>query len=754
MNQEVKKNCELQAANCEPKLHSSLVAGVVVFLVALPLSLGIALASGAPLFSGILGGIVGGLVVGLLSGSSVSVSGPSAALATIVVQQIAQLHSFEAFLLALFFAGLFQIILGLCRTGFVAEFFPSSVIKGLLAATGILIVLKQIPHLLGYDPIPFGDAAFFELDGENTFSEIWSSCVHVQMGALLIGLFSLLFLIVSGRFQIFKKGLIPAPLLVVIAAIGISLLLRRMGSAWSINVTHLVQVPKVINIGSLIGALKFPDFKLLTSPGVYMGAFIIAASASLETLLNLEAADKIDPEQRLSPPNRELIAQGVGNMILGLVGGIPITSAIVRSSANIHAGGRLRLSTIVHGLLLLGCLMLIPGWLNEMPLSVLAAILIIVGSRLATPALFVRMWKEGVNQFLPFIITIVAILFSNLLFGILIGLVVGLLFVLHSNLRRPIHQILERHAAGDVLRIELTNQVSFLNRPSLIKVLDEVPSKSHLLIDARGTDYIDPDILSLIHDYVHDKAKIRKVTVSLVGFKEKYPQLRDGIQFIDYSTREIQSKLTPDEVLNILREGNQRFCVGRPLLRDYQHQVQQTSSGQYPMGVILSCIDSRAPVEIIFDAGLGDFFSVRIAGNGANEKELASMEYACLVAGAKLILVLGHSSCGAVTAAVDFFESKVSIEKATGCQHLNVLLKDIQDLIDPATWSSQEFKVEENRKNYVDDLARRNVQHTMRLICEKSSSLAAAIQEGRVAIAGAFYDVATGKVEFLKEEKK
>ena len=740
---------DTQSPRVASNASSSFIAGIVVFLVALPLSLGIALASGAPLFSGILGGVVGGLVVGTLSGSSVSVSGPSAALATIVIQQIAELHSFEAFLLALVLAGLFQVILGLCRSGFIAEFFPSSVIKGLLAATGILIVLKQIPHLVGYDPIPFGDADFMEYDGSNTFSEISSSLFHVQVGALLIGILSLFFLLFSERIKFFKKVLIPAPLIVVLLAVGISFMLRKIGSAWSISPSHLVQVPQVVDISSFLGALKFPDFKQIFSPSIYVAALILAASASLETLLNLEAADKIDPEQRLSPPNRELLAQGFGNMILGLVGGIPITSAIVRSSANINAGGRTRLSTIVHGALLLGCVTLLPRCLNEIPLSALAAILTVVGAKLAKPQLFMNMWKGGSNQFVPFIITILAIIFSNLLFGILIGLGVGLLFVLHSNLKFPMHQIVERHAAGEVLRIELGNQVSFLNRPFLVKTLDEVPRGSQLLIDAHATDYIDPDISGIIQDYVDQKAKVRNITVSLIGFKKEYRSLQDDIRFIDYSTREVQSKLLPAEVIDILRKGNQRFRQGRPLLRNYQRQVEQTSKGQFPMGVILSCIDSRAPVEIIFDAGIGDLFSIRIAGNVAHEKELASMEYACLVAGAKLILVLGHSSCGAVSAAVDFFHSEVPIDQATGCDHLEVLLQGIQKSIDPATFSSEQLKSGEYRKTYIDEVAKRNVEKTIRLIYEKSSSLARAVDEKRIAIVGAFYDVSTGRVEFF-----
>ncbi len=724
------------------------LAGVVVFLVALPLSLGIALTSGAPLFSGLLGGMIGGLVVGVLSGSQVSISGPSAALASIVAQQISELHSFEAFLLALFFAGIIQVIVGWVRGGFIAEFFPSSVIKGLLTATGILIVLKQIPHLIGYDPVAFGDSAFWEWDGNNTFSAIKCAAVHLQFGALLVGSLSLFFLILSNRVKWVKAIPIPPPLLVVVGAVGVNELLRRWGCSWEIESTHLVQIPKIATPAVFLTALRFPDFSQWVQPGVYTAAIFIAISASLETLLNLEATDKIDPEQRVSPPNRELIAHGVGNMVLGLIGGIPITSAIVRSTANITAGGRTRWATITHGVFLFVSILFLSRWINEIPLAALAAILVIVGMKLVQPQVALSLWHEGLSQFAPFVVTIAAIIFTNLLFGILIGLGVGLLFLLHNNLYRPIHQVLERHAAGDVLRIELANQVSFLNRPSLMKALDAVPSKSHLFIDARGTDYIDPDIISLIRDFLQSKAKVRNITVSLLGFQKKYKRIKDVVRFIDYSTRELQSKLLPEQVLVIMKEGNERFWQGRPLQRDLRRQMQKTSEGQYPMGVILSCIDSRAPVEMIFDAGLGDFFSVRMAGQVANHKELASMEYSCVVAGAKLILVLGHSSCGAVGAALEFYQQQTTAQQATGCEHLDSLLQEIQQSIDPST--PVNFSSAEEKKIWVDDLARRHVSATIGFIRNESFSLRRLEEEGVIKIIGAFYNVSTGRVEFLR----
>lgn len=729
------------------KFFPQFLSGIVVFLVALPLSLGIALASGAPLISGLFSAMVGGIVVGSLSGSEISVSGPSAALATIIMQEIVRLHSFEAFLLALFFAGVIQIVLGVCRAGFIAEFFPASVIKGLLVATGLLIALKQIPHLIGYDAIPFGYEDFLQLDGENTFSEIIKAVSCFHPGALMIGMISLFILVVWEKSPRVKKFPIPAPLIVVVIAIVINEFFLKIGSSWSVSGAELVRIPQMTSPEVFFKTIKFPDVTQLWKPAIYGTAVMLAFSASLESLLNLEATDKIDPNQRVTSPHRELIAQGVGNMLLGLMGGIPATCAIVRSSANIEAGGRYRTSTIVHGVLLFVSVLFFSSLINQIPLAVLAAILVVVGFKLAAPRFFVNTWKEGASQFLPFIITVVGILLTNFLIGVLIGLSVSFIFLLYANWQRPVVEVLEKHVAGEVLRIALGNQVSFLNRPSLARALNAVPSNSHLLLDARTTDYIDSDVLSLIHDFLRTKAKVRNITVSLLGFKKKYTRLKNSIRYIDYSTEELQSKLTPAQVTAVLKEGNARFQKGMPLYRDYRLQVQKTAHEQYPMCVILSCIDSRAPVEMIFDAGVGDLFSIRMAGQVAHAKELASMEYGCMVAGAKLIVVLGHSSCGAVRAAVNFFQRGVTAQQETGCEHLDLLLQEIQKSIEatmPLTFSSDEEK-----SAYIDQIARRHVMDTIYFIHQESPSLHRLAEEGKIAIVGAFYDVGTGKVEFF-----
>ncbi len=737
-------------SNPPSTFFKDLSAGVVVFLVALPLCLGVALASNAPLFSGVLAGIIGGVVVGILSGSQTSVSGPAAGLTAIVAAQIGKLGSFETFLLAVVLAGVIQIIMGLFRAGFIAAFFPSSVIKGLLAAIGVILILKQIPHVLGHDPDPEGDMSFEQPDHENTFTELWSALFDIQPGAALVGVLSIVLMVVWDRVKFLKKSGVPAPLVVVVLGVAISLALKQAGGAWEIGQSHLVQVPVAQDFNAFLGFLQFPDFSALGNPLVYTTAITIAIVASLETLLNLEAVDKIDPQQRSSPPNRELVAQGIGNVTAGLIGGIPMTSVIIRSSVNINAGGKTKLSAIIHGVLLFGCVLMVPGWLNMIPLSALGAILLMTGLKLASPELIKQMWSEGKNQFLPFVITVLAIVFTDLLVGILIGLGVSIGFILHSNMRRPLRKFMEHHVNGDVLRIELANQVSFFNRATLESTLRNVPRGGHVLIDARSTDYIDVDILDLIHDFQHDTAKARGVNVSLAGFKDKYPKLEDRIEFMDYSSRDLQDSLTPDRVLTIFKEGNQRFRDGKQLQRDIRRLVGATSAGQFPMAVVLSCIDSRTPAELVFDLGLGDIFSVRIAGNIARDKVLGSMEYSCAVAGAKMILVMGHTSCGAVNAAVDLICSNKTAAETTGCVNLDSLITEIQLSVDPGTCKREGEWLPGEKAAYSNEVSRRNVLRTMRMIKERSSTLANMVKEGRLAIVGALYDIQMGEVSFFQ----
>jgi carbonic anhydrase/SulP family sulfate permease len=405
----------------------------------------------------------------------------------------------------------------------------------------------------------------------------------------------------------------------------------------------------------------------------------------------------------------------------------------------------------VHGLLLLVAVMFLPVWLNMVPLSCLAAILLVTGLKLASPALVRQMWSEGRYQFAPFVLTVVSIVLTDLLIGIGIGLAISLAFILSSNVRRPLRCIVERHLGGDVLHVELANQVSFLNRAALDQVFNSIHRGGHMLLDASNTVYIDPDILSMIHEFKVKTAPIRGVTVSLRGFRDKY-KLRDEIQYVDYSTRDLQGLLSSSQVLQILQEGNERFRTGKRLTRDLERQLQATALGQHPLAVILSCIDSRTPAELIFDLGLGDIFSVRIAGNISSAKVLGSLEYGCAVAGAKLIVVIGHTQCGAVTAAVNFAGSHSNVEQATSCQHLEPIIHEIQKAIDLPSSQHLEHWPEDQRANLIDAVARRNVMHTVERILRESRTINRLVQEDRIAVIGAMYDVVTGQIDFFGEE--
>lgn len=730
---------------------ADLKSGLVVFFVALPLCLGIALASGAPLLSGLLAGIVGGILVGLFSGSHTSVSGPAAGLSAVVAAQILSLGSFSAFLTAVMFAGLLQIGLGAVKGGVIAAFFPSSVIKGLLAAIGVIIVLKQIPHLVGHDSDPEGEMAFFQPDFENTFSELIRMFGDVQLGASVIGLVSVALLILWDHWKPLKQSLIPAPVAVVLFGIGTGLWFEQLGDPWLIKPSHLVQVPVAGDVGEFLRLLPRPDFSQWANPAIYTAGVTLAIVASLETLLNLQAVDRLDPQQRASPPNRELLAQGIGNVACGLIGGLPVTSVVIRGSVNVIAGGKTKRATLVHGALLLVSVPFIPTWLNTIPLSCLAAILLMTGIKLASPALVKKMWSEGRYQFIPFAATVTAIVFTDLLIGIVIGLAIAIGFILNSNMRRPVRRFVEKHLGGDVVHIELANQESFLNRAALSQVLAEVPRNGRVLLDAQNTDYIDPDVLALIRDFKEQAGPAHGIDVSLIGFRSEY-KLGDQIQYVDYSTRELQDALTPQQVLQILKEGHERARTGRRLTRYFNHQVHATAEGQHPLAVALSCIDSRTPVELIFDLGMGDIFSIRIAGNITSRKVLASAEYACAVAGAKLMLVIGHTRCGAVSAAVKFLGSRLTAAEATGCQHLDSIVNEIQRSADGVTSQAASEPPSAEALAIVDAVARENVLRVVKEIRRQSRTLDGLVRERRMAIVGAMYDVVTGDIEFLAED--
>jgi carbonic anhydrase/SulP family sulfate permease len=729
-----------------PKLVPDLISGLVVFLVAVPLCLGIALASGAPLVSGLISGVIGGIVVGALSGSHVSVSGPAAGLAAIVLAQITSLGSFETFLLAVLLAGAMQIAFGLAKGGALSKFFPTNVIKGLLAAIGLLLILKQAPHLVGYDKDWEGDMSFQQADGENTFSALMTAAKAFLPGAALVGLVCLGTLVFWEK-VVSKRTILPGALVAVVLGTMINQAFVWSGSSFAVDATHLVRVPVIGQDGfGWADLLTLPDFSQILNGGVWVAAITLAIVASIETLLNLEATDKLDPQRRVSSPNRELLAQGVGNMLAGGFGGLPMTSVIVRSSVNASAGGKTRNAAIFHGVLLLGSVLLVPGLLNSIPLAALAAILIFTGWKLANPTIFRAMWKSGPAQFLPFFVTVAAIVLTDLLLGVGLGLATSIGFVLVSNLRSGSQVIREDHVGGVIHRVELGGQATFLGRAQLSNTLGTFKKGDHVLLDARMTDFIDPDILALVNEFAKETAPARGITVSLVGFRERYA-IEDRVQYVDYSTKEIQSTLTPSKVLALLREGNDRFTSGRRLQRDLVRQVDATAAGQHPMAAILSCIDSRAPAEILFDQGIGDMFNVRLAGNVASPKALGSLEFACKVAGAKLILVMGHTRCGAVKATCDFVHKGVDAVAATGLTNLGSIVDPIADAVRMETHTHDDRSA--GNSAFVDRVAAINVRNTIQWIKDNSPTLAKMALGGEIAIVGAMYDVATGKVEFL-----
>jgi hypothetical protein len=504
-------------------LKSDFSAGLVVFLVALPLCLGIAMASGAPLFSGIISGIVGGLVVGYLSTSHLSVSGPAAGLTAIVLTAITDLGAFDIFLTTVFIAGIIQLILGFIKAGSISNYFPTNVIEGMLAGIGVIIFLKQIPHAFGYDKDYEGDLSFLQPDSENTFSEIFHLISHVQLGSIIITLLSLFILITWSKVEFLKKiKLVPPALVAVIVSILLNEFFIISGSSFSIKREHLVSLPVPNSIEEFKSIFILPNFSALANTKVWIIGITIAIVASIETLLCIEAADRMDEQKRFTNTNVELKAQGIGNIISSLLGGLPMTSVVVRTSANNTAGAKSKLSAIIHGLLLTICVISIPTILNKIPLATLAAVLLLVGYKLANPKIIFHFWAKGKYQFVPFIATFVAVVFTDLLKGVALGMIISILFVLKGNLKRAYSFKKEEYLDGDIIHINLAQEVSFLNKAAIKSTLNEIPENTKVIIDASETIYIAHDILDLIREFKATRANENNIKVKLKGFKKSY----------------------------------------------------------------------------------------------------------------------------------------------------------------------------------------------------------------------------------------
>ncbi|WP_111872520.1 bifunctional SulP family inorganic anion transporter/carbonic anhydrase, partial [Acinetobacter baumannii] len=643
--------------------------------------------------------------------------------------------NYAAFLLCIVFAGILQILFGVFKLGFFANFIPNNVILGLLAAIGAILIVTQLPYLFGLTDF--------------SWKEVWTATPDTfiqkfDAGAALIGLLSL-FLILAWDSSPLKKLALPSALIAVVLAAVFNFVLISIGSSWAVQSNNLIQLPNILQAPEEV--LVFPDFSYLAEPLIYTGAITLAIVASLETLLNLEAADKLDPQKRSSPPNRELWAQGAGNIVSGLIGGMPVTSVIVRSSVNANTGARSKCSTIIHGVLLLLAILFFVPLMNMIPLSALAAILIVTGFKLTHPKLFKQLYQKGWRQFLPFIITLVAILLTDLLTGILVGLFTSSAFILYGNFNKGVRVYKEKHLHGIVTRIELPSQVTFLNRSALISALEHVHKDQQLIIDATQCDSIDPDIYQVIQDYQNETAVKRQVDLKLIGFKQHYEEVDDAVLDIYISTRDLQRKLSPQQVITLLKEGNERFVKNERLQRDIYRQIRVTADeGQHPIAAVLGCMDSRAPTEMIFDVGIGDLFSLRIAGNIAGQKVLGSLEFACQAKGSKVILVLGHTDCGAVTSACQLRLQQKQISDVKEMPHIQYVLGPLMHSVESVYDIMQPREL---NKTFVNQVTAMNVHYNIQYIINNSTVLKDLLDRGEIAIVGAIYDVKTGHVEFL-----
>lgn len=717
-------------------LKCDIPAGIAIFFIAIPLSLGIALASGAPLFSGLIASIIGGLVVAPLSGSALGISGAAAGLVIMMLTDIEK-FGFTAFLCVVILAGVFQILMGLAKMGSIAHYFPSSVITGMLSGIGIIIFLKQIPHAVGYDRDYEGDLEFFQSDNYSSFSELSHMMEFISPTAIFIALVSLAILILweqpklksSNFFQVLHGTLIT-----IVVGVWINEFFQIFNPDLALKESHLVNLPVSTNIGDLLQQMHSPDFSQFLNPEIYIDALFLALLASVETLLSVEAVDRLDIYKRVTPPNRELIAQGIGNITSGLFGGLPLTQVIIRSSINIQSGAKTKAAGFISGSLLLLTVVFIPEWLNKIPLASLASILLVVGYKLTRPKTFKKMYRSGMYHFIPFITTIFGLIFTNLVFGVLIGMSAALLSIVLENYKTA--QYFRETHIGNKIIFRLSEHVSFLNKATLKQTLDQLSANSEVVIDATRSKYIDYDVFEVIRDFKKE-APLKNIQLTLQnvrGFGVLKP-----VGNVQTHTYESQQALTPAEVLQVLKDGNANFVNNLESNRNFLEQVNDTSDGQFPIAIILSCMDSRTSTELIFDQGLGDIFSTRVAGNVVNNDILGSMEYACQVAGSKLIVVLGHTHCGAIKGAC----AQVKLDHLTG------LLDKIQPAVN-CICSKNNITEIGCRDDLIQEVADKNVQIMVEQIKQRSQVLNDLLQARKIGIVGGMYDIETGKVKFYE----
>ncbi|CAG0942987.1 Carbonic anhydrase 2 [Candidatus Brocadiaceae bacterium] len=706
-------------------LKYDLPASIVVFLISVPMSLGVALASHAPLFSGLIAGIIGGLIAAPLSNSALGISGTAVGLSVLVSAGIKQL-GFDGFLLALVIMGVLQLLLSLLRAGMIAHYFPSSVINGILSGIGIILFLKQIPHALGDDLDYEDDFTFAQTDHYSSFSELINTAQYFSPTAMIIALISLLILIIWELPKIKQLPFIrPYQGVLLALSFGIisNYLLLYIAPDIALAENHLVRIPVFANFSDFMAQFHAPNFNKLNDINVYIVGSTLALVASLESLMCLEAVDKLDPYRRFSSAHRELMAQGFANIACGFIGGLPLAQLVVRSSINIQSGAKTKNSAFLQGLLMLLAVTFIPELLNMIPLATLASVLLMASYNLINFSVFKTMYQAGYYHFIPFIITILGLVFTDLLSGMLIGLTIALFSILLENYKSASY--FRESVINNKIIFRLSEHVSFLNKANIKKTLDHIPVNSDVVIDATRCKYMDYDVYEVIEDFKNE-AIFKNISLTLEnmrGFGVLNP-----VEKVRSQTYDTQRVLTPDKVLTILKDGNEHFVNNLEANRNLLEQINDTSDGQFPIAIILSCMDSRTSVELIFDLGLGDVFSARVAGNIVNDDMLGSMEYACKVAGSKLIVVLGHTHCGAIKGAC----AGVELDHLTG----------LLDKIKPA--------IEAVGKPDVEAVSKQNVLLTVNKIRASSPVLETMIQSGEIGIIGGMYDIETGKVEFFE----
>ncbi|MGW1455590.1 bifunctional SulP family inorganic anion transporter/carbonic anhydrase [Salegentibacter agarivorans] len=724
-----------QAALSKPlfsRMDKDIPSSIVVFLVALPLCLGIALASGAPLVSGLISGIIGGIVIGSVSHSSVSVSGPAASLTAVVLASIASLGSFDVFLMAVVLGGIFQFILGILKAGLIADYMPSNIIKGLLAAIGIILIIAQLPYAVGF--IQDSGANFGARDNllEQAIAMFKNFFYSLHPGAVVLSIISLAIIIFWEKSPLKNFKLLPPSLIVVILGVFLNLLFKYIAPVLHLSEKYLVNIPKIDRVSELV---TFPDFNSITNPEVWGVAITITLIASIASLLAIEAADEIDPHKRKTPPNRELVAQGVGNTIAGLVGGIPLTSVIVRSSVNINAGAETKLSTILHGIFLLLSVLFLSTILNLIPLSSLAVILLVVGYKLASWDVISTMYKKGWNQFIPFVVTVVAIILTDLLIGIFIGSLVSIFFLLRSNYHNAFFIENTKIFKGETIRLELSNEVSFFNKASIKNSLWNVPQNSNVIIDATFSSYIDHDILEIFEDFKTTFAEENNINVSIIGLKDKYSAGKE-LDFVREDIEESKERSTPQEILDYLKEGNSRYVDGKLVSRRLRNKELMDFINSPPLATVVNCIDLREPLNVMMNTGIGDLIPIRAAGNLVDSHIIKSIEIACKQQGARFILLMGNSS------------NKIYLKALN--EYMQNGYKDPDSLMAEALKAQQipnKFE-EKDLHTYADLITRWSIKESQKRILKENPYLRERISQGKLGLATAFFNRENGKIEF------